>query len=87
MGFKRADGISDGVHYRRRFETAVDHAVCTPMVIADSVIFPGGGFHQFPIGGGMAVTDQVAGALPAENVAGRGSPWGAGKRLVACKKL
>src|SRR5580704_19333107 len=63
------------------------HAVGALLVLAGAVGFPVRGVHQFPEGLGIAFAEQIAGLLPAENIARRHAPRGAFVILVARKEV
>src|SRR6185369_2443325 len=63
------------------------HAVGAFFVLAGAVAVPVGGRHQFLEGLGVAFAEQIAGLLPAENVARRHAPWRAFVGLVAGEEI
>src|SRR5271156_7233307 len=72
---------------RRRLVAAMRHAVGALFILAGAVGIPVGGFHQFGVGLGIAFAEQVAGLLPAENVAGRHAPRRAMEFLIAGEEI
>src|SRR5258708_1868824 len=63
------------------------HAVGAFFVFAGAVSVPVGGLHQLFEGLGIAFAEQVAGLLPAENVAGRHAPRRAFVVLIAGQEI
>src|SRR5258708_39674050 len=63
------------------------HAVGTLLVLAGAVGLPVGRLHQLLEGLGIAFAEQIAGLLPAENVACRHAPGGALVVLITGKKI
>src|SRR5580698_4886812 len=63
------------------------HAVGALLVLAGAVGFPVRGVHQFLEGLGIAFAEQIAGLLPAEDVARRHAPRGAFIVLVAREEI
>src|SRR6201988_3456992 len=63
------------------------HAVGTLFVLAGAVGLPVGGLHQLLEGLGVAFTEQIAGLLPAEDVACRHAPGRALVFLVAGEEV
>src|SRR5262249_19129164 len=72
---------------RRRLVAAMSHAVRALLVLAGPVGIPVCGLHQFVERPGVAFAQQVAGLLPAENVAGRHAPRRAVIGLVAGEEI
>src|SRR6266404_4085833 len=66
--------ITDGVHYRSRLVTAVHHAVGALLVIPGAVGVPIGIFHKLLEGLRIALSEKIAGPLPAEIVPRRVAP-------------
>src|SRR4029450_676951 len=66
-----------------RLVAAVGHAVRALLVLAGAVGVPVGGLHQLAKRLGIALAQQIAGLLPAENVARRHAPRRAVIGLVA----
>src|ERR1035441_5590303 len=67
----RAEAVDD----RRGLIAATDHAVGALGVAAGhAIVFPGGGFEQLLVTLGVALLEQIAGLLPAEDVIGRHAP-------------
>src|SRR4029453_17574341 len=70
----------EGLLDRRGLEPAVDHAVAALLVAAPlPVALPARALEQLLEAPGVALLQEAAGALPAENVEGRGPP---GRALV-----
>ena len=65
----------------------MDHAVGAFLVLADAVLVPLGGVHEFAEGRGIALSQQVAGLLPAEHGARRVAPRRALVGLVAGEEV
>src|SRR5262249_15775901 len=63
------------------------HAVRAFLVAAGAVGVPVGGFHQLREGLGVAFAEQIAGLLPAEDVAGRHAPRRAVILLIAGQEV
>ena len=63
------------------------HAVGAFLVLAGAVRIPVGGFHQFLEGLGVTLAEQVAGLLPAEDVARRHAPRRALIILIAGEEV
>src|SRR5947209_16272235 len=63
------------------------HAVCAFFIAAGAVAVPIRGFHQFLEGLHVAFTEQVAGLLPAKDIARRHSPGRAVIGLVAGEEI
>src|SRR6202158_457802 len=63
------------------------HAVGTLLVFASAVAVPVRGLHQFLEGLGIALAKQIAGLLPAKNVACRHTPWRAFVILIARQEI
>ena len=72
---------------RGRLVAAMRHAVGALLVAAGAVGIPVGGFHQLGEGLGVALAEQIAGLLPAEDVARRHAPRGAVEFLVAGEEV
>src|SRR6185437_4026543 len=71
---------SEAVHHRGGLVAAADHAIGALGIAAGRpVLLPPGGLEQLLEGLGVAVLQQVAGTLPAEDVVGGGAP---GRALV-----
>ena len=70
-----------------RLESAVDHAVPAPAVSARPVCFPPRLFHKLGKRRVVGVGNEVAGRLPAEGVAGRAAPGGAGHLPLSLQKI
>src|SRR5271166_6982083 len=67
---------TESVVYRRRFVSAVHHAIRTLGIAGlSAVLLPFRRLHQFIEGVGVAVLQQVAGFLPAEQVKRWHAPW------------
>src|SRR5579883_456486 len=85
---QRLEGMTERVVDGRALEAAVRHAIVATPVAADAVALPLGVLHQGAIGGGIAlIGQQVAGALPAEDVVRRIAPRGALVALVAGEEV
>src|SRR4029434_3734385 len=65
----------------------MDHAVGALLVVAGAVSIPLGLVHQLIEGSCVALAEQVAGLLPAENCAGRMAPRRAMVALVTGEKI
>src|SRR5450631_985484 len=59
---------------RGRLVAAMGPAVGALLVFAGAVEIPVGGFYQLLVGLGVALAEQVARLLPAEQIAGRHAP-------------
>src|SRR6201989_904918 len=70
-----------------RLVAAMRHAVGTLLILAGAVGIPVGGLHQLLEGLGVAFAEQIAGLLPAEDVARRHAPRGALIGLVAGEEV
>src|SRR5262249_2340149 len=62
-------------------------AVCALFIFAGTVAVPIGGLHQLLEGPGVAFTEQIAGLLPAENIARGHAPGRALVVLVAREEV
>src|SRR5580658_383072 len=81
---RMAEGVIDG----RAFEAAVRHAVVARRVTPDPIRLPVGLLHELAEGVSMAfIGQQVTGALPAEDIEGRGAPRSALVRLIAGEEV
>ena len=76
-------GVDDG----SRFEAAMHHAIGAFLVIADAVSVPVGLFHQLLEGLGIALAEQIAGPLPAEDGARGIAPGRAMIGLIAGQEI
>src|SRR5471030_1734209 len=65
----------------------MDHAIGAFLVVAGAVGIPVGLVHQLLEGFGVALAEQIAGALPAEVVARRVAPRRAMVFLIARKEV
>src|SRR5437879_6069624 len=71
-----------------RLVPAVHHAVAALLVAAAApVVLPAGGLEQLLEGGRVALLEEVAGTLPAEDVVGRIAPRRALEFLLAHEEL
>ena len=84
---ERLPGLRDRRFCRGRLVAAMRHAVRAFLVLAGAVGIPVRGFHQFLKGLGVAFAQQVAGLLPAEDVARRHAPGRAVIGLVAGEEI
>lgn len=69
------------------FKTTVGHTVCTARIPIYAIFGPLGGLHELPIRGRIIIIYQVAGSLPAQNVAGRIAPGRTFVMLAARQKV
>src|SRR5712671_6488962 len=76
-----------GIDHRRRLVAAMHHAIGALLVIAGAVAIPIGVVHEFAEALGVALAEEIAGALPAEHVARRIAPWRAAVVLVAGEEI
>ncbi len=74
-------------HRRRRLVAAMSHTVRALLVLAGAVGFPVRGVHQLLEGLGIAFAEQIAGLLPAKNVARGHAPRRALVLLVAGEEV
>src|SRR5690242_13926979 len=80
----RAEGVVDG----GGLVAAVHHAVLALLVAAPApVLLPARGLHQLLERGGVALLQQIAGPLPAEEVVGRIAPRRALEVVLAHEEL
>src|SRR5229473_3119192 len=84
---ERLPGLRDRRLGRGRLVAAMRHAVRAFLVAAGAVGIPVGGLHQLAERFGVAFAEQIAGLLPAENVARRHAPRGAMIGLVAGEEV
>src|SRR5229473_122232 len=84
---ERLPGLRDRRLGRGRLVAAMRHAVRAFLVAAGAVGILVGGLHQLAERFGVAFAEQIAGLLPAENVAGRHAPRGAMIGLVAGEEV
>ena len=84
---ERFQGMSDGVVDGGRLVAAMGHAVGAFFIIAGAVFVPVRGFHQFLEGRGETLAQEIAGALPAEDIAGRVAPGRAVILLIAGEEI
>src|SRR6516225_2301602 len=84
---ERLPGVRGRCLGRGRLVAAMRHAVRALLVLAGAVGVPVRGFHQFVERLGVAFAQQVAGLLPAENVAGGHAPRRAVIGLVAGEEI
>src|SRR6516165_12366311 len=63
------------------------HAVGALLIVPSTVCIPVGFVHQLIEGTGVALAEQVAGLLPAEDGPSRIAPWRAMVNLVSGKKV
>src|SRR5260370_40242121 len=83
----RLERIAAGCVRRGWLVAAMRQAVGAFLVLAGAVGLPVRGLHQFLEGLGIALAEQVAGLLPAENVAGRHAPRRAFVILIARQEI
>src|SRR5579875_1838078 len=81
-----AQAVRRGQH-RAGLVTAVRHAVAAAGVASPAVLGPVGRLHQFLVGLGVTVGQQVARALPAEDGVGRDAPGGALELHLALQEV
>ena len=81
------NGLLHRIHDGGRLIAAMNHAIGAFFVIARAVGVPVGLFHQLSEGLGIALSEEIAGALPAEIVARRIAPRGATVGLVPGEKI
>ena len=84
---ERLQRVTDRVRHRRGLVAAMRHAVGAFLVVPGAIAVPVGGFHQLLERRGVALAKQIAGALPAEDVAGRVAPGRAAVLLIAGQKI
>src|SRR6185437_9090288 len=73
-GADRLAQRADRGEHRGRLVAAVGHAVGAPRVVAPAERGPVGGLDQLPVGAGVAVVEQVARPLPAQQGVRRDGP-------------
>src|SRR5437867_12289328 len=93
-GHRGVDGVAvsaprgERVVHGRRLVAAVHHAVAALLVAAPPpVVLPAGGLEQLREARGVAFLEEIAGALPAEDVVGRVAPRRALEVLLAHEEL
>src|SRR5262249_56941176 len=87
-GVAEAPPRPEGVVHRGRLVPAVHHAVAALLVAAAlAVVLPARGLEQLLERRRVALLEQIAGALPAEDVVGRVAPWRALEVLLAHEEL
>src|SRR5690349_20479098 len=79
--------VGQGIHRLGRLVAAMGHAVGAFLIAARAVAVPVGLLHELAEGLGVAFAEQVAGLLPAEDIAGRHAPGGAHIFLIAGEKI
>src|SRR4030088_209881 len=84
---QRLQGVADHVRYRRRLEAGTDHAIGALLIVADAVLVPFGIVHELAECLGVALAQQIAGLLPAEDRPRRVAPRRAVIGLVPGEKV
>src|SRR3546814_47237 len=75
------------IGYRGRLVAAMHHAVGALLVVAGAVAVPVRLFHEFLEAGSVSLAQQIAGSLPAEDIARGIAPGRASVLLVAGEEV
>src|SRR3546814_11138315 len=75
------------IGYRGRLVAAMHHAVGALLVVAGAIAVPVRLFHEFLEAGSVSLAQQIAGSLPAEDIARGIAPGRASVLLVAGEEV